>query len=696
MIKKLNFLIYLIIVIIILSLVVIVNIFHQERIETLMQNKYSHTASTIKEQIDQLIEDQKQQGLTLALSLSQNNYIIDFLENPNKPINLNPLIDDLAKYSKQQNIWIHLVSNEGISRYRSWAKKSGDNVAIIREELPPLLKNPQPTSLVSVGIFDLSFKNIVPVYKENKFVGLVEVIAKTNSIAKNLENKGFNPVILVDKKYFSQIKKPFTKKFVNEYYVANLNANKQYMNIIQSNIEKFIYINDYAIVSDHLITRYSIKDIFNEDMAYIIIFDDLKNIDTKDIENIDIFIKILGFTLFALFAIIIISAYFYNKSKYAQKLEKTVEERTKEIVQLKDYQRVLFDKNPNIVFIRDKNHGLLDANYSFFKLFPNYSTIEELNQHDECLCNYTINIDDSTYINPNEEWDLQVTQTNRKLCINKDGVISHFKLESEKLPHHKYNDVFLITLADITELINTQKNLETNKEILFHQSKMAAMGDMIGNIAHQWRQPLSVISTLVSGIKLKLELNGLEYDDLFKDIDVTMHTTQHLSTTIDDFKDFIKQKDVAENIIVQEKILDVLNILDASLNNNFIELITELNMQTPIESYLSSGQLSQVLMNLINNSKDALKEKNQNPKWIKVRCYKEDSYCIITVEDNGGGIAEDVIDHIYEPYFTTKHQSQGTGLGLNMSYKIVTETLNGEISANNTPEGVIFIIKLPL
>ncbi len=231
---------------------------------------------------------------------------------------------------------------------------------------------------------------------------------------------------------------------------------------------------------------------------------------------------------------------------------------------------------------------------------------------------------------------------------------------------------------------------------LLEQAKFAQMGEMIGNIAHQWRQPLSVISTVASGLKIQIELDQFNAKDTIKNLDTLLKTSLHLSATIDHFRDFIKEKRELKEIIIQNRICEVLEILDASLTNNYIDIITDLHIDDPIKKEIVLGELSQVLINIINNSKDVLKDKEINNKWIKITCRRENNIAIISVEDNGGGISNDILPKIFDPYFTTKHQSQGTGIGLYMSKNIIEKNLKGKLYAENTENGAKFYIELPL
>jgi signal transduction histidine kinase len=231
---------------------------------------------------------------------------------------------------------------------------------------------------------------------------------------------------------------------------------------------------------------------------------------------------------------------------------------------------------------------------------------------------------------------------------------------------------------DYRKLKQTQENLDK----LAKQSKLASMGEMIGNIAHQWRQPLSVISTIATGIEVKKKFDTLDDTDLEKEMDSIMKQVNYLSHTIDDFKNFIKGDREFLPISIKQVLEDTISLVEASLKNNYITLITDISHDIKIEG--NKNELEQALINIINNSKDVLKESSKEDKYIFISAKKiEDDNLEIKILDNGGGIDENIIGRIFEPYFTTKHQSVGTGLGLSMAEKILRERYNASIEANN-------------
>ncbi len=257
-----------------------------------------------------------------------------------------------------------------------------------------------------------------------------------------------------------------------------------------------------------------------------------------------------------------------------------------------------------------------------------------------------------------------------KSCIVKDDKIIRINMSIVLLPE---KNMILISAKDITQL-----------KLIESQSKLASMGEMIGNIAHQWRQPLNIISTIASSVKVRNEFGTMQLDEILQDMDSIIKQTQYLSRTIDDFRNYIKNTNKKDNISIVNTIKKTLSIINSTMINNNITLITNLEEDLDIEGF--ENQLIQAFINIINNSKDALKEniENEDDRLIFIETKKlNDKTLYLSIKDSGKGIKKEFIDKIFEPYFTTKHQSIGTGIGLSMTYQIITEYHQSEIKVSN-------------
>ncbi|WP_121626764.1 sensor histidine kinase [Poseidonibacter antarcticus] len=231
--------------------------------------------------------------------------------------------------------------------------------------------------------------------------------------------------------------------------------------------------------------------------------------------------------------------------------------------------------------------------------------------------------------------------------------------------------------------INKKQLIEIKEKdsILIQQTKMAAMGEMLENISHQWRQPLSVISTAATGAKLQKEMDTLSDSQLIFILTSINNSAQYLSQTIEDFSAFFDPRNNKEkSFLISDtikKTLSIVNLQFTSKNINIIENIEDCTILA-IEN-----ELIQVFVNILNNARDALLKFVDKQRFIFIDTYIKNNYLYIDIKDNAKGIDEKIIDKIFEPYFTTKHQSQGTGVGLYMCDNIVRTHLKGNIIVKN-------------
>ncbi len=262
---------------------------------------------------------------------------------------------------------------------------------------------------------------------------------------------------------------------------------------------------------------------------------------------------------------------------------------------------------------------------------------------------------------------------------------------------------WLITKSYLNEEIVQQKEeIDKQNRVIIVQSKIAAIGEMLSNIAHQWRQPLNVISLSIAKIETSILLNDeMKKEDFLQLGDEINKQVQYLSQTIDDFRNYFNSGiDTIAPFSLQDAVRKVNELIKESFKNNHIEIV-----MTDKDCIITHNEslLIQALLNIYNNAKDAIKENAVIYKYffVDVQCNK--NAVVITLKDSGGGIDEDIIEKIFEPYYTTKHQSNGTGLGLYITYGIISEHLRGTIEVHNTHynylnyelSGAEFIITIP-
>jgi nitrogen fixation/metabolism regulation signal transduction histidine kinase len=240
-------------------------------------------------------------------------------------------------------------------------------------------------------------------------------------------------------------------------------------------------------------------------------------------------------------------------------------------------------------------------------------------------------------------------------------------------------------------------NLKEKDKLMFQQSKMAAMGEMLENIAHQWRQPLSMISSTATGLIVQKQLNLITDKELTDKLQHINQNTEYLSKTIDDFKNFFSPDKTLIEFDIKSIVDKTINILKLKFKDENIKIIEDIK-STKI--YGLENELIQVIMNLLNNAKDALE--NQQTKLVFISLKSNEEQVFLELKDNAGGIKKEIMDRIFEPYFTTKHKSKGTGIGLYMSQEIVSKHMNGNLTVRNEQykyenveySGAVFTISL--
>jgi PAS domain S-box-containing protein len=251
---------------------------------------------------------------------------------------------------------------------------------------------------------------------------------------------------------------------------------------------------------------------------------------------------------------------------------------------------------------------------------------------------------------------------------------------------------YIAIKEEITGQINMQQKLKYQEEMMIVQSRHAAMGEMISMIAHQWRQPATVISLCANNILTDVILDEVNQESLKRNSKDIIDQTNYLSRTIDDFRNFFKPNKEKSLVSVEEVMHEVKNMMKATLSNHRIKLQENYSSNKKIKTY--KKELEQVLINLIKNSQEILEENNKDRKIIFINEYIKNNNVILHVCDNAGGIEQKNIHRIFEPYFTTKDEKNGTGLGLYISKVIIEKHLLGTIEAFNKDEGACFEITL--
>ena len=337
-----------------------------------------------------------------------------------------------------------------------------------------------------------------------------------------------------------------------------------------------------------------------------------------------------------------------------KEVKEEVEEKNKEL-------KLLFDTTMEAIIIF-KDYKIVDCNQIAIELC-NHKSKESLLQKDiHSLLNK--NVIEKIHTKPVEVTITREDKTSFKALVN----IKNTNIKSQ--------DYKILTIIDISDI-------KRKENLLAEQTKLAAMGEMIGNIAHQWRQPLNIISITASGSRLKKEMNLLTDEMLNDALKSISETTEHLSNTIDVFKDFLKEDKEKSLFNLTQNINNNISLIESILKENHI--ILDLNLDNDIYLYNFANEFSQALINILHNASDAInsKRKKDELRLIKITTKQTKDSVLIEIVDNAGGIDKEIIDKIFEPYFTTKHKYQGTGLGLYMTHKIIQTSMKGKITVSN-------------
>ena len=380
-------------------------------------------------------------------------------------------------------------------------------------------------------------------------------------------------------------------------------------------------------------------------------------------------IALIDFTLYTInntdneFNYIVIAEDITLKKRKEQKLEQAY---------------TVFNHTRDGIIITDKDTNILDVNKAF-EIITGYSKDDIKNSNTSI---FKSNLNDKKFyeamwksINEQGYWEGEISNLNKKREIYTEWLTIN-TIYDENSQVLNYIGIF----SDITEQKNKDQQIKEKERLLYQQSKMASIGEMIENIAHQWRQPLSVISTASTGIKLQKELNILTDEEEIKALDAINNSAQFLSATIDDFRSYLKNDNKQDNFNIEETIDYSLKLFSSKLHNKNIKIIKDFE---DTQTWGIRNEFVQVLINIISNTNDAFENSTQEEKYLFISTKVINEDIKIEIKDNAGGIPNNIIEKVFDPYFTTKHKSQGTGIGLYMSSQIIRNHMDGHIYVKN-------------
>jgi signal transduction histidine kinase len=241
--------------------------------------------------------------------------------------------------------------------------------------------------------------------------------------------------------------------------------------------------------------------------------------------------------------------------------------------------------------------------------------------------------------------------------------------------------------------LEVEKNLAKDR-ILAHQARMYAMGEMLSNIAHQWRQPLNNVSLIIQNLRAEYEEGSLTTATCRDYEEECIKILMYMSNTIDNFYAFYQPDSIRQPFDLYQAIIESISLVGADLESRGISITLLKESDLTVSGF--KKEFSQVLLNVIQNAKEAILLRRPGSPFVKITFSNEDGFARITVNDNGGGIPTEELDKVFDPYFTSKFKAQGVGMGLYMAKMIIEKHMGGRISAENTAEGTEVIIKIPL
>jgi PAS domain S-box-containing protein len=552
------------------------------------------------------------------------------------------------------------------------------------------------------GKYSTVFRILTPIFHKGEYLGALDFGINPNYFIKQIYKfTGHKGVLFIKDENLKLFKRD--SSFSQGGYTLQSNMTPDIHELLSRlpltyDFRETIMLEDADI--SYSVYAYGMTDYKNNEKAKLLFFNDL----THTVKVQQEFTLILTMTSL-IFVILMFFLLNQSFNKLLVSLKQMHDQHTEELREAQlmtafneKFLNTVLDTSRNIVISTIDKETLYSVNQTFLD-FTGFDTIEDFESVHECVSELFLPDKDESFLRQQQNgihWIDYIYENPTKTFkakLRRDGEIHSFLVTANKmrLDEKKRN---VITFTDITEVINFQKMIQEKDALLYKQSKLAAMGEMISMIAHQWRQPLGSISAATGGLKLQLELDMFDKGVFDQKLDDINGYVQYMSKTVDDFRNFYRPDKTRELISLKEVISSSLTIMEPVLKQHNIKVDTWFETHEPIDSY--ANELIQVVLNLIKNAKDAHVERETPDPIIKLSVLRnEDQTQSLVVADNNGGIPEELIDKIFEPYFTTKDERNGTGLGLYMSKTIIEEHCGGTLSVKND-HGAQFIITLPV
>jgi signal transduction histidine kinase len=621
-----------------------------------------------------------------------------------------------------KQLHFHLKNNDSFLRFHR-VEKFGDNLTKVRDTVKYVNDTKKQIDGFEEGRIYNGFRFVFPLFFNSKHVGSVEISFSTLAMSKEFIEKlnsaanFFIKKTIVDNKVFDDEKVNYTDSPLEDYYVEKITAeltskklgvkkgacfDKKLIKNLYKKIDTYDLFSLYSAKTNKILT---FKKIYNPvSKKFVALF--VVRSDGIYIKN-----KTNNFYMLSIIATILILSicwFLCRISIYREKIKNNI-----------SLIEAILDSTDNAILVIDNNREIIKYNTNFTKLWDVPHELAKKGDDTEVL-GFVLDklLEPEQFIEKVNYLYANPTKESFDYISFKDGRII------ERVSKPMYIDSNVVArvwgFRDKTKEIETQnqlkelnetlehkveaqvKELQQKDQKMFEQAKMAQMGEMISMIAHQWRQPLGAIASSVVSVQNKLSLGKFDMqinEDREKFLNLldqklnnVSEYTEFLSKTIDDFRGFYKKDNHKELYDLKTLVENTLNIIQIPMENHDIKFDLQFNSLEKI--YIFRNELIQVILNILKNSEDNFIEKEMDEKKVTIKTYEDKKYQIIDIEDNGGGIKEELLPKIFDPYFSTKESKNGTGLGLYMSKMIIEDHHNGKLEVQNTNNGVIFKIKI--
>jgi len=668
---------------------------------------YSQLNDKVLDTVNLLLEQKKRSALLSARMISKNPILLDILEKKRySKLKLKEFSEDI----RCTNVRLAVIDTNGLVLQRSWTEKNGDNIED-STSIENIIKKQQVKSIYIVNEFGFSINTLMPIIKHSRVVGVLNFITQFDSIVDEIKKIGFRSVILLSEKESNKIniRESLSQKFIEKNYVTNLNADVLSTKIINNvGVEKFLTFRGNYNIREKTNTFETIKILQDEsgnDVAYMVFIQALDDIYMEDLEfnqNIHLYL-----TIFIIIAIGLIS-YYRNSYKYISQIKvdneklliqnSTLNDKNDELDFNEKKITNIFHIQPNFMLISD-GKSIDSANARFLWFMSTYypeGGLDEFRKHHRCISDYfepcdDPDIDTSDYISsdqidgmPWKDYILKNFKKNYKVCMrNGYGKLHHFIIKMNEMEYAKFIKRYIvISFIDITHEIDIMKQRQEQKIIEVTEAKDIQMNEIISDMSKKFNIPLETIRINANELKQEKEQAIVKAQE----IEATKKKLKRLTS---------HDENEIRKVNISDMVSELLETINQTYKNENIEIIKNFTSELLLRTMIS-GDLSKVIINIMSNAKDELIRNNNTNRWIAVSIKKMNNEALIAIEDNAGGILQDNILTIFEQYVTSKDQRYASGLGLFVAKRLIQNNLNGLINVENTKNGAMFVIRIPL